>query len=114
MSRSFDRRSTVPGLSIVGLGLLMNGAVYSFNGGFMPVAETALTMAGNQTALVLREGGRLQKTFLMQPDTPLRALGDVVPIAPVHKVYSPGDLVATMGVFVLVAAGMRTQTRVRS
>ncbi|HEV7663124.1 MAG TPA: DUF5317 family protein [Chloroflexota bacterium] len=103
----------IRGLSVVGLGLLLNALVYAANGGFMPVAEGALIAAGSETELVLLQEGRIQKTFLMEPATPLAVLGDVVPIGFIHKVYSPGDLVATVGVFVLMVAGMEPRTHVR-
>jgi hypothetical protein len=48
----------------------------------------------------------VQKTFLMRPDTPLWFLGDVLPVGLVGKVYSPGDIVAAIGVFVLVVGAL--------
>jgi hypothetical protein len=97
----------VPGLALFGIGLLLNAAVYAANGGFMPVADRALLAVGNEATLGAMQGdARVQKTFLMRPDTPLWFLGDVLPVPLVRKVYSPGDVVAAAGAFLLVAGGM--------
>lgn len=97
----------IPGLVLFGVGLLMNASVLTANGGFMPVADTALQAAGSSATIdIMRERGRVQKTFLMRPDSPLWFLGDVLPFPPARKVYSPGDLVAGVGVFLLVVGGM--------
>lgn len=104
----------VPGLGIFLIGLLLNALVMSANGGFMPVSEPALVTANSTWFLdEMKAEGRLQKSFLMQPDTPLWFLGDVVPIGLVEKVYSPGDLVLALGSFVLVVGGMGSR-RTRS
>ena len=96
-----------PGLALFGIGLLLNAAVYAANGGFMPVSARALVAVGNQATLeAMRGDARVQKTFLMRPDTPLWFLGDVLPVPLVRKVYSPGDVVAAAGAFLLVAGGM--------
>jgi hypothetical protein len=97
----------VPGIALLGLGLLLNAAVYAANGGFMPTSEAALLATGNESGLeAMRGGARFQKTVLMRSDTPLWFLGDVLPVPPAGKIYSVGDLVAASGVFVLVASGM--------
>lgn len=97
----------VPGLWLFGLGLILNAVVMAFNGGFMPVSDSALYAAGTGgTVDVMRANGRVQKTFLMEPDTPFWFLGDVLPFAPINKVYSIGDIVAGLGAFWLVVGGM--------
>lgn len=100
----------LPGLALFGAGLLLNALVFATNGGFMPVSETALRAAGSdESVATLREGGRVQKTFLMASDTPLWFLADVIPVRPFGKVYSIGDVVAAGGVLALVAGGMGTR-----
>lgn len=102
----------LPGLALLGLGLLLNAAVVVANGGFMPVADAALEAVGSgATAEALRGGERLQKSVLMRPETRLQPLGDVIPLPPLGKVYSVGDLVAAAGVFLLVAGGMGQRSR---
>jgi hypothetical protein len=104
----------VPGVALFGVGLLLNAAVYAANGGFMPVSDRALLTVGSQATLeAMRSGARVQKTFLMRPDTPLWFLGDVLPVPLVGKVYSPGDVVAATGAFLLVAGGMGSRRQAR-
>lgn len=103
----------VPGLGLFLLGLLLNALVMAANGGFMPVSEPALVAANSTWFLEeMKVEGRLQKSFPMQPDTPLWFLGDVVPIRLVEKVYSPGDLILAVGSFVMVVGGMGRGYRV--
>jgi hypothetical protein len=105
----------LPGLALLGGGLLLNAAVYATNGGFMPVSERALLAVGSDAATLeaMRAGARVQKTFLMHPDTPFWFLGDVLPVPLVRKVYSPGDVVAAAGAFVLVVGGMGSRRQAR-
>jgi hypothetical protein len=92
---------------VLGLGLLLNAAVYAANGGFMPVSEGALIASGNTEALsAIADGGRFQKVILLRSDTPLWFLGDILPLPVVGKVYSVGDVVAGLGLFVLITGGM--------
>lgn len=99
-----------PGIALLGLGLLMNALVMAAHGGFMPVSDQAMRAAGAERELgVLRTAGRLQKSVLMQPDSPFWPLGDVLPMPLTGKVYSPGDLVAGLGVFVLIVRRMGTR-----
>ena len=100
----------LPGVALLGVGLLLNASVYAANGGFMPVSETALVASGNAASVQPMSGGaRFQKTILQQPDTPLWYLGDVLPLPVVGKIYSVGDVVAAVGLFVLIVGGMAEQ-----
>ena len=73
----------------------------------MPVSEGALIASGNVTALAaMADGARFQKTILLQADTPLWLLGDILPLPLAGKVYSIGDVVAGLGLFVLIVGGM--------
>jgi len=102
----FANRS-LPGVMLLGLGLLLNATVYALNGGFMPVSEAALVASGNSASLAAMAGGAgFQKTFLEQPSTPLWFLGDVLPMPVAGKIYSIGDVVAVLGIFVLIEGGM--------
>ena len=100
----------LPGVAVLGLGLVLNACVYAANGGFMPVTESALLASGNVSAIeVMASGARYQKTILARPDTPLWFLGDILPLALVGKVYSVGDVVAALGLFALISGGMRAR-----
>jgi hypothetical protein len=48
----------------------------------------------------------------MSADSRLWFLGDVMPVPPVGKVYSPGDLVAAVGVWLIIVQGMRVSREV--
>jgi hypothetical protein len=73
----------------------------------MPVSEASLVASGNSASLAAMAGGaRFQKTFLEQPSTPLWFLGDVLPLPVAGKIYSIGDVVAVLGIFVLIEGGM--------
>ena len=97
----------LPGVAVFGLGLLLNAAVISANAGFMPVSSAAIMANGDSANLAaLENGGHVQKAVLMRPDSPLWFLGDLIPVPPIRKVYSPGDLVAALGAVLLVVQGM--------
>jgi hypothetical protein len=42
----------------------------------------------------------------MRLDSPLWVLGDVLPVPPLGKVYSAGDVIAAIGALLLVSQGM--------
>jgi hypothetical protein len=98
----------LPGFVLIAAGLLLNVVVVAGNGGFMPVSAAALQAAGNGAVVPLLEaGGRDQKDTIMSSGTPLWFFGDVVPAEPLHKVFSPGDLIAAAGALSFVSLGMR-------
>lgn len=106
---------SMPGVALFGLGLLLNAVVITANGGFMPVSEAALAAVGNEArSEALDRGERAQKSVLMRPDSPLWVLGDVLPVPPVKRVYSIGDLVAAVGALLMVSQGMGTRSERRA
>ena len=91
-------RNRVPGLIIVAAGMLLNLIVIGANLGHMPVS---LALADRGPIELLRKGV-LGYYVLMSPDTRLDFLGDWIELPPpVNRVfpqaYSPGDLVAIVG-----------------
>jgi len=91
-------RQRVPGLAIVAAGMLLNLIVIAVNFGHMPVS---LALADRGPIELLRKGV-LGYYVLMSPDTRLDFLGDWIELpAPLNRVfpqaYSPGDLVAIVG-----------------
>jgi len=100
-----------------GLGLLAGGWFLNFlaillNGG-MPVSESALRQAGFAASTSVRVG-HLSKHVLADPNTVLRALGDVIPLPWFRSVISPGDSLMAVGIVILVAAAMSTSARIDS
>ncbi|HEX5496347.1 MAG TPA: DUF5317 family protein [Mycobacteriales bacterium] len=96
---------SVPGVGLVGLGLLLNALVVGVNGA-MPVSRHALLRAGTAmpAAGPVRHVGADQQTSLGR-------LGDVVPVPlPGHReVDSAGDLLVAAGAAQFVLAGMLGQ-----
>lgn len=97
----FNRR--ILGISVIGLGLLLNALVIGANGGQMPVDPKEAAAAGQLQALVEPEGRGEWSTFaLMRPDTPLSLLGDRISVPMPFKepsILSVGDFVITVGIF---------------
>jgi Family of unknown function (DUF5317) len=103
----------LPGVGLFGAGLVLNAATIVANAGYMPVSEAALRAVGDTQSLeVLQRGESRQKATLMSVDSPLWFLGDVLPLPPVGKVYSLGDLTAAVGVCLIVVHGMRQSREV--
>jgi hypothetical protein len=92
----------VPGVPLVGLGLLLNAAVVGLNGA-MPVSARALERAGVSAAQPI--DGRHET---LSDDTRLGLLGDVIPLPlPFHReVVSPGDVLVAAGVGLLVLGAL--------
>jgi hypothetical protein len=96
------------GFWIILVGVLLNFTVIAANGG-MPVSREALVKSGQaDTVRDLTNSADLYvKHHLAGPGDYVRALGDVIPLAPVHQAISVGDIFTYGGVAVVVVAGMR-------
>jgi hypothetical protein len=100
------------GVPIVALGGGLNFLAIAVNGGVMPADPDALAAAG----LSVQEGEFSNSAHVA--DAKLAFLGDIIPtpdFLPVSNVYSVGDLLLVLGVFVLlhVACGSRLVPRRR-
>ncbi len=111
----------LPGLYIIGLGLLLNFIVMLANGGFMPVSPSALESAG--FSCLVDEPAEWVKVrhakdvLLRRENTRLWWLSDVfvlAPPAPVPSVFSPGDVLVGAGVFVFIFKATRRETDVQT
>jgi DHA3 family macrolide efflux protein-like MFS transporter len=101
---------TFPGISLAFIGILTNAAVIVVNGGYMPIWEPALQLAGLEAAdlgaLHVLLPPPLDANFLLK----LGPFGDVIPIPLpiVQNVASIGDAFLTLGLaFFLFAAVVR-------
>jgi hypothetical protein len=92
-------------VALVLLGGAANALAIAANGR-MPYSESALVAAHVSDEQRAR-GERSPKHVAADATTRLRWLGDVVPVPPVQKVVSAGDVVLLLGVAGVVAAGMR-------
>jgi hypothetical protein len=92
------RNRRLPGLLIIGLGGLMNGVVIALNDGTLPASARALAEAGTDVQKHFNNSAVLAHPVLAP-------LGDVVATPawlPFRNVISIGDVIALVGVAVLV------------
>jgi hypothetical protein len=93
----------VAGAAIL-LGALLNGAAILANGQ-MPYSTHAAQVAGLPPGIVT------PKNVPGGAHTRLAFIGDVIPVPPLQKVVSPGDLLISVGCVVAIAATMRRRRR---
>lgn len=86
--------------AIIAAGALLNGLVIALNGR-MPYDPAMAAAVG------LRPGLTTAKNEPADATTRLAILGDTIPIAPLQKVISPGDVLIAGATVALVAFGMR-------
>ena len=105
-----------PGMSLAFVGILANAIVMIANGGYMPIWERSLVIAGftaSDVTSAIHEvvRGDLDAAFLLR----LGPLGDVIPIPLpfIRNVASVGDVFLTAGLaFFLFAGTVRTRAEV--
>jgi Family of unknown function (DUF5317) len=99
----------LPGMPLIGLGLLANLLVVGVNGG-MPVSKATLERAGiSATSPDPRELG--PKYVLERPGTPLGVLGARLAVPPGRTMLSVGDVTQYAGLILLVQGLMLAHTR---
>jgi hypothetical protein len=100
-------------LYLVLVGLLLNTAVIFANGGHMPVSAEALERVGlgDFVPVVQAKGDAVHA--LLDETTRLPFLGDVIPLPPLRKVVSPGDLFILLGIGGVVVEGALKSSRPR-
>jgi hypothetical protein len=105
----------IGGALLCGLGVLLNLVAIFANGGKMPVSPEALQAVGMPAArIAFLAAGRSLTHRLVRPSTALRPLGDILYLpAPVQRspVFSVGDVVLGIGLFVLVQSAMSQTVR---
>ncbi len=90
-------------------GVLANLAVIAANGGAMPAAENLVRASGQLRLLALVEAGRFPTHTLIGAHTRLPFLADCLFLPPPYPrpcVFSPGDILITIGVVALILRGM--------
>ncbi|HSF25967.1 MAG TPA: DUF5317 family protein [Actinomycetes bacterium] len=97
----------VPGVGLIGTGLVLNLLVVAANGG-MPVLARSVLLAGVDPGRALAD-----PVHVPVEGARLAWLGDVVPVLnPLHReVVSIGDLLVAAGIGLLVVTGMRRGRR---
>ena len=86
--------------AVIALGAVLNGIAIGVNGR-MPYSPAVAEAVG------LRPGLTTPKNEPVDADTRLSFLGDTIPIAPLRKVISPGDVLISVGSCALVVVAMR-------
>jgi hypothetical protein len=111
---------TLPGLWLIGAGLIANFAVMLLNGGYMPITAEALAQVGHaRNALSTEAGARVLATkdiVLPRESTVTWWLSDIFvlpPPFPIPSVFSVGDVLIALGAFWLLQDGMRGQGNAR-
>jgi hypothetical protein len=100
----------VPGMTLIGLGVLCNLIVIGLNGG-MPVTDGAWVRAGHE---VVRPAERPDARHVLVDDTTvLRPLAAVLAVKPLGLVVSVGDIAQYAGVFLLVQGLMKRSEHAR-
>jgi hypothetical protein len=86
----------IAGVSMIGVGALMNGLAIVVNDGVMPAAATAQRLAG------LREGGGFHNSALVAHPH-LLWMGDIIPVpGPLPNVMSIGDCIVFAGMLLVL------------
>lgn len=101
----------IAGFPLLFIGLALNFAVISANGG-MPVSREALEASGQSSSLGVLERGEAPKHHLLGPEDVLSPLGDVIAIGnPMNMIVSIGDVVVYVAIAWILIAVMRGRTR---
>lgn len=100
---------SVKGIWLVAVGLMLNASVIGLNGA-MPVSQVAIDVAGAESLhddRHVEHGVHLRNEPMMQ-NTRLAGFADVIPVPPLHKVVSVGDVILMLG---LITIALRCVTR---
>mgnify|MGYP000424447092 CR=1 FL=1 len=101
---------SIPGMPILGLGILLNLVVMVANGGYMPVSPDDLVEIGHpRQAEILRAGGTDFYGIALTEQTRLPFLADIFVLPrffPIRYVFSLGDALIGLGLIIVVVWGM--------
>lgn len=99
------RNVRVPGLGVVAVGAVSNLAAILANGGYMPADPGALAVAGLQPDDAY-SNSLVVASPALRPLTDVYAMPDAVPFA---NVFSVGDVLIGVGVFLAIVVAMRAR-----
>ncbi|MGO1368449.1 DUF5317 domain-containing protein [Senegalia sp. (in: firmicutes)] len=98
-----------PSLWLVLIGAISNFVVFFMNGMKIPVAADALNLAGMNSTINLIENGQYKLYEIIASGTDYSLLGKVIAIdqvLPISGVFSIGDVLITLGLFVFIESHM--------
>jgi len=102
----------LPGMPVVLVGLLANLLVIALNGGRMPATRAALQTSGQPATIPILVAHEDPGHVLAGPQTRLTLLSDGIPLAALnHKVVSPGDIVAALGLTLTIGFALPPRQR---
>jgi hypothetical protein len=91
---------------LMGIGFLLNCIPIFLNGGAMPVGEQAIRISGISIN-INREG----LYTIINDETKFWLLGDIIPFIGLRRyVISIGDVIAAIGMMLIIITGMRKQS----
>lgn len=101
---------SIPGMKMLGLGILLNLIVMLSNGGYMPVSPDDLVEIGHpHQAEILRAGGTDFYGIALTEQTRLPFLADIFVLPrffPIRYIFSPGDVLIGIGLIIVIVWGM--------
>lgn len=93
------------GLSIATIGTFFNFLPLLFNNGKMPVSPNGLISSKLYGQLFLLERNQILTHSLLDNNTKIKVLCDIIPLSapyPFPKIISIGDILISLGVFILI------------
>jgi len=98
----------IPGMALLGIGLVLNLAVILANGGYMPVTPETMQRIGQTNAAEIEPGTRVagcKDIVLPKGQTRLWVLSDIIVLPPslhIPWAFSVGDVLIVAGMFLTV------------
>lgn len=101
----------LPGIAVIGLGIMLNAVVIILNKGHMPASIESFSMASvGKHVDILNQGQTINNSKAIAEDTVLPWLGDIFAIPsyiPFSNVFSIGDIIIAIGVCIYFIVNMR-------
>jgi len=108
----------VPGIAIIGIGILLNATVIILNRGHMPASIESFSFSSvGKHADLLSQGKSVNNSKAITGDTILPWLGDIFALPsyiPFSNVFSIGDIIIAVGVCIYFAFNMRQAKTITS
>ncbi len=108
----------IPGMKLIFAGAALNLLVITVNGGFMPISESALRIAGMEEEMLHHQPKHdtedyiLANSRLSDGEAHLLFLGDSIPVPkelPLSTIISIGDVILALGASVAIITCMRAR-----
>ncbi|NLY19998.1 MAG: DUF5317 domain-containing protein [Tissierellia bacterium] len=97
-------------MKIIQGGYILNLLPMMFNGGKMPISESALIRVGQSDMISFLKEGLIPTHQLIDSSTRFWQLSDFIPMKyPIAKVISPGDIVLSLGLILFIYHNMKSK-----